>query len=216
MLKKAVFLFCILLLTAGCSVFADYQLANQLVDSIEQLVRQQNDTEQTRNKMDAYYKNMESSMSRFQRTIQETGKADPNELKALLKDMDTVIAELRKYQTEEEKMIQQLDQLMKQAGELSGEKQELANDTLTLFKQLVQRESKLAEVNIQILTTNKNYYTALAHKTTLPKDQFEPLNQERKKLEKETESFIQKFNQSWDRFSREVTGQPLNKSNQSL
>ena len=95
---------------------------------------------------------------------------------------------------------------------------QMAKDTLTWFKQLVQRKSKLAEVNIQILTTNKNYYTAFANKKTTPKDQFEPLNQERKKLEKETETLIQKFNQSWDRFSREVTGQPLNKSksNQSL
>lgn len=216
MLKKALLLFCTFLLLTGCSVFADYQLKHQLVDSIEQLVEQQNDTERTRNKMDTYYKNMESSMNQFQRTIQETGKADPNELQALLKDMDTVIAELRKYKTEEEKVIEQLDQLSKQAEELSGENQQLAKETLNLFKQLIQRESRLAEVNIQILMANKNYYTAIANKKAAPKDQFEPLNQERKKLEKETKSLIQKFNQSWGRFSEKVTGQPLNKSNHSL
>ncbi|KFZ40900.1 MULTISPECIES: hypothetical protein [Thermoactinomyces] len=213
MLKKTLLIVCTLLLASGCSVFADYQLSHQLVESIEQLVVQHNDTEHTRNKMETYYKNMEKSMNQFQRSIQETGKADPNELKALLSDMDQVIAELRNYQTEEEKALKQLDQLMKKAEEMSGDKGQMAKDTLNLFKQLVQRESRLAEVNIGILTANKNYYTAIAKKNTPPKDQFESLNQERKKLEKETETLIQKFNQSWGRFSEEVTGQPLNKSN---
>ncbi len=36
--------------------------------------------------------------------------------------MDQVIAELRNYQTEEEKALKQLDQLMKKAEEMSGDK----------------------------------------------------------------------------------------------
>ncbi len=212
MLKKALLLFCSFFLLTGCSFITDYHVSNQLVDSVEQLVNQENANDWTRKNMDMHYKNMELSMNEFNKTIQETGKADPAELKKLLKDMDTIIAELDKYKTEQEKVKQQMAQHIETAQRLSDEKQQLAMPVLNNFKQLVERESRLAEVNSLILKTNKKYYATLVKKARPPKDQYEQLNKERKQLIKEIQFLIPKFNQSWEKFSQEITGQPLEKS----
>lgn len=212
MLKKVLLLVCSFLLLTGCSFITDYHVSNQLVDSVEQLVNKENANDWTRKNMDMHYKNMELSMNEFNKTIQETGKADPAELKKLLKDMDTIIAELDKYKAEEDKVKQQLTQHIETAQKLSDEKQQLAMPVLNHLKQLVERESRLAEVNILILQTNKKYYAALVKRTKPEQDQYEQLNKERKQLLKEIQALIPKFNQSWEKFSREITGQPLQKT----
>ncbi|MGA8941951.1 MAG: hypothetical protein WB502_04445 [Thermoactinomyces sp.] len=214
-MKKALILCSIFLLLQGCSFITDYQVSNQLVDSVEQLVNQENANDWTRKNMNMYYKNMELSMNEFNKTIQETGKADSAELKKLLKDMDTIIVELEKYKTEEEKVKQQLAQHMETAQKLSDEKQQLAMPVLNHFKQLVEHEIRLADVNILILQTNKKYYNAIVKKEKPSKDKYEQLNKERKQLMKEIESLIPTFNRSWENFSREITGQPLKKSSQN-
>ncbi|MBA4601772.1 hypothetical protein [Thermoactinomyces mirandus] len=213
MLKKALILFCSFFLLTGCSFFTDYHLTNQLVDSIDQLVKQENANDWTRKNMDMHYKNMELSMNEFNRTIQETGNADPDKLKKLLKEMDMIIAELGKYKAEEDSIRQQLAQQIETAQKLSDEKKQLVMPALNHFKQLVERESRLAEVNILILQTNKKYYSALVKKVKPPKDQYEQLNKERKQLLKEIQSLIPQFNQSWEKLSQEITGQPLKKTN---
>lgn len=199
LLKWSIPIMALLLFTA-CTF--DSAAAEKLVTQIGDIVDERNAIyleNEKPNKLDQAISALETKM--------QVGKPNQALVQAVTTELEKVKQERERKKQKLEKIRANALALKKQMDSLSNERREMAINAVDQFIALLDKEIALSMDRITMDQQDIIYYTVIGKGKKPPEDNYEELAMKVNETQEEINRLLSQFNQSWNDFHKNVTGQ---------
>lgn len=202
-MKRLIYLILAVFALSGCSFFADTYNASTLITEMNTAVTALNQNNQQYEKINQLYTEIE--------TLVNSGSLEADQIAEMQQKLGEIKTLAADYEKKVKEIQEQIPDFQSKAEKLEDtELQSLANTFLADFQATIDAQLKYSETFNKLVNMDEQYANALANGSYFPNEaEYDALHNELQNKETDLLNKINKFNESWNKFSVKVTGNEL-------